>query len=589
MKVSIIVFVALVAAVTAFDSCGAYPDCQDCVSHSKCGWCSDPVLYQNGTKGARCAGFNSPTNSTPFVCTGVYSTGQCVSGYKCDTKKYQCVKTLPGQGEPLAKCQANCTTTGKTFVCDPTNHTCVIANAGHGKAHDVCMKECAPPTSSPNPSHPHHSVHPHSSHPQSHSPTSSPAASTYACNHTTWTCDKATVGHGSSKSVCEASCKKPTPKPGPPTDLVGVWRGIQIQLGYEQGESDLDLEKDGNVKIFGYGNLITGTVVTVGDELDFTLKGDSGVVKCLYQVGQTQPEVRTLLMACGEAGKAAPATVADGMKGKSAGFFVIQYYQCVAGDDSCVFNFGDSLKKTVVHRTAENDNLSIFKTMLTANIDPPVTDHCSQYGDSCADCISHQYCGWCSRPVIYTDGQTGTRCAGFNGVDKKPFTCTGTYSTEMCLAGYVCNATTQSCNLGQPGQGTPKDQCDASCKAHKKTPVDLIGVWRGLMINQKYLFGEFDFNITATQFIEKFNGSVIFTADVATIGADLLLTETSPTAGNVYTAIRASGTNGVVDFLTLAAGAPNGPAPADFKKAMVPPMHEMILAKCAGANCKFNF
>ena len=55
-------------AAAPIDECSGYGDCGDCLQHDYCGWCSpSPVIYNNGTTGARCA----DQRDAPWVCENV--------------------------------------------------------------------------------------------------------------------------------------------------------------------------------------------------------------------------------------------------------------------------------------------------------------------------------------------------------------------------------------------------------------------------------------------------------------------------------------------------------------------------------------
>lgn len=90
------------------------------------------------------------------------------------------------------------------------------------------------------------------------------------------------------------------------------------------------------------------------------------------------------------------------------------------------------------------------------------TDHCSPFL-TCPKCVAQPLCGWCSEDVVYPGNITGPQCAGFNANGSAPFACNGIYSTEQCVAGYVCNETDFTCVLGQEGQGNTKSACEANC------------------------------------------------------------------------------------------------------------------------------
>ena len=91
------------------------------------------------------------------------------------------------------------------------------------------------------------------------------------------------------------------------------------------------------------------------------------------------------------------------------------------------------------------------------------TDPCTPIGD-CLSCVDSPHdCGWCSTKVIYSGGHIGTQCVGpKSGI---PFTCSGIYSTEECIAGYVCDKDTYKCEKTTPGSGATLAECLAQCTA----------------------------------------------------------------------------------------------------------------------------
>eukprot|EP01059_Diplonema_ambulator_P004411 TRINITY_DN14109_c0_g1_i1.p2 TRINITY_DN14109_c0_g1~~TRINITY_DN14109_c0_g1_i1.p2 ORF type:complete len:122 (+),score=25.47 TRINITY_DN14109_c0_g1_i1:31-396(+) len=90
-------------------------------------------------------------------------------------------------------------------------------------------------------------------------------------------------------------------------------------------------------------------------------------------------------------------------------------------------------------------------------------DPCTTIGD-CLSCVDSPHnCGWCSTKVIYDNGQVGTQCVGPQSGN--PFTCLGIYSTEECIAGYVCDEATYKCTMTNPGAGTTLQECLQQCIA----------------------------------------------------------------------------------------------------------------------------
>jgi hypothetical protein len=88
------------------------------------------------------------------------------------------------------------------------------------------------------------------------------------------------------------------------------------------------------------------------------------------------------------------------------------------------------------------------------------SDPCAGFTD-CLDCAGVNGCGWCSKPVTYSDGSQGPQCASPSA--SAPFTCSGIYSTNQCLQGYLCDQGSGACRLAAPGQGVDFETCNAAC------------------------------------------------------------------------------------------------------------------------------
>lgn len=650
MRTSILIAVAIfVAAVAAQDDhCEQYTDCQDCVSHNLCGWCSEPVVYPNNKTGKQCAGFNS-NGSIPFACNGIYSTDQCVAGYTCDLDNFQCVLASPGAGTNLQQCEANCTNDGQVYLCNETSKQCVQVppNSPNNGSYAVCMAGC---------------VHP-SSHPSSSSP--GPSAQTYACNTSTGKCDPTTAGHGSSLAICQQDCQKingtqymcnsflqkcvplpngvkgeslaacetvcnPKPNPGPPSFFVGMWRGIEIQNGYKVGEWDMNFSSTTAVMInIAAAQTIKGIPYNVKTEtgVEFVIDITSGpgagkTMKGLGISANRGPETFYLTAAFGAPGSPAPASIDKAMAdGTSRVFFLSQ----CAGTPECVFFMPQTSQK---------------RQFVRESIRAMDTDPCTAYGANCTYCLSKQYCGWCSTNVIYKDGQTGSQCAGFNpsANESNAFVCNGRYSTFQCTVGYDCDQKTDQC-VENPNSGNgmplaecqqlcrptppptpalkqyicnittkqcyecnqtfcpgsmPKATCAAACVKPKPGPTGLVvGSWRGIQIQNNYPLGEFEWVFNASSLTVYKEGKSQWSATIISYGGDVMqFTVTSgANKGSSFSGIYSVQNQGgpLYSIMTLAVGANNGAVPQSFATPMeTSGMYELVLAKCVGAPCKFN-
>ena len=141
----------------------------------------------------------------------------------------------------------------------------------------------------------------------------------YACTHTTnYTCVAANGSlHGQPQAQCEARCVKPTPKPNTPTNLVGYWRGFQIQKGFAKGEFDFDFTTAGCTLYGADKKATTATVQSVtdpaslGTDLWLTMSGKT--IKGLVAYASNSPESFVGIFAFGAAGAEAPASVTAAM------------------------------------------------------------------------------------------------------------------------------------------------------------------------------------------------------------------------------------------------------------------------------------
>lgn len=588
-----IILVALLAtSALAQDHCNAYMTCQQCVSSYLCGWCSTKVAYQNGAPGFQCAGFNK-NGSNPFVCNGVYSTDTCQRGWACNETTYQCQQTAPGTGDNQDTCEAKCSTVGKTFICDNSTFTCKLAPAGEGTSLQQCQSECM---ATQNPaSHNPASQNPASNNPASNNPssnqpsTSSPqptSAPTYLCNGTSQQCYQAPVGQGASLLVCQQGCK---PSNVTPPTLLGLWRTFPIDEKTPVRETDVYFYSNNSVGIRSRTEDALCQVVSIGQEVHFVgCTTGQPDLRCIYETSLTMPETYHAMLACNYNNGAAPASFTAAMSAAAQGqpVAVVFMTRCVP-DGFCQFHFGPTSAPPPLSRrgAAAQSAIAVATTNSLAATDP-----CTAFGSNCSFCLSHPYCGWCSAVVTYKDGTVGSQCAGFSSDPRKKneWTCSGSYSTELCLPGWVCNPSNQTCTPTTPGSGVPQQDCQTSCKAQPGPPSQLIGNWRGLFIQQGYPYGIVTVNITQTQITVALDGTTLFTGSMKSLAADVFITYTSgPNAGKTIAGIYTNDQNEVIEYIEIAFGGDNEAAPANYKDGMQKPNIELVLAKCASANCQF--
>lgn len=227
-----------------------------------------------------------------------------------------------------------------------------------------------------------------------------------------------------------------------------------------------------------------------------------------------------------------------------------------------------------------------------------VAADCGQYQD-CTKCLHPpdpaDNCGWCSpKPAVSIPGYTPlTRCMDHTS---KGWLCPDLYMKDGCIAGYVCNKTTGTCNIGPPGEGGHKDKCEAEChkpapppppqfvcnvttltceEAPKQgqptkkscdntcghhTPSELIGLWRGIDIQSGFSIGEWVVNFSTSTVTWGPSGTpTMYAADVAMTGPQRLqLSLTSPPSSK-----------GEIRLATYSnAGWPTGPETWSFSLAI---------------------
>jgi hypothetical protein len=510
------------------------------------------------------------------------------------------------------------------YACNHTSGQCTVAPAGKGSAQSVCEQECK-------------KINPKDS---------------YACNHALKKCEKMPAGvpGGESLAKCEKACE-PQPKPGPPPSLLDMtFRGVKINNGYQKGEFDLQV----NNTIVTFVAVLTNEKVTGTPShipmsklnemwITFTSGPASGkMVKTISAFGDAGPNTKFLTMAMSAAGGATPATIKAAMatKGPFAGVYAFAACQTPVCDFKIGMGVGASSDFGL-----ENFDLGSFigAQQVAKPLHDASADRCSQYSSSCSVCLSHEFCGWCSVNVTNKDGTQGLQCAGFNKNNHTAGTgwkCNGKYSTFACDAGFKCDHKSLQCVPAAAGNGLPKAQCEQTCKPtppptpkpkmalcnettkkclpcphnettcpgalpmgaceaacskKKKGPhAKLIGIWRGIYIQDGFKRETVTMVVNKTSMSLWVAGKYQFSADVTSMGSDAMLLKINDGQfkGWKYGAeYQIAGTTGEAGYemITLANGKygqgfpPNYSAPMSTKG-----MTELVLAKCEAAPCKFD-
>lgn len=646
--------------------CASATSCPVCVAMPTCGWCSVPVTYSDGSNGPQCAGFGP--NAKPFVCDAIYSTETCQQGYACDVSSGTCQLTTAGSGNTLAVCEAAChNTTVQVYLCDKATKTCNVVPSGTpgSSSLEICEAVCT------------HAI----------TPKPGPVAKTYICNVTSWTCQVATPGHGGSLLVCNQQCNANAsnyicnyqtgqcvsvppltpnsvplatcqtqcsgvtpapipPNPGPPPEYIGLWRGVEIQNGYKTLEWDILI----NNSIAIFSEIQSGKVTTYSGvpyhipnspTLEMWVEVNSGRYAGLTvrTIGDTSgargPETIFATMAIAPAGKPADASIAAAMvDGVSK---VLALTKCIVDEQFCVFTMPSSYQSKI-DKAVNNFKKSEQSKKTIAEKKKPgsgFTDICSTFDESCSVCLTHSLCGWCSVPVTYSDGTTGTQCAGFESTNSTSFVCAGHYSTLSCEIGYICTSEL-TCVPTIPGDGMPHEVCIQTCKATPPpapvpqqytcnlqthacticpanncpgqmpqgqceqlcpnpypgpTPA-LLGIWRGIYIQQQYSTGEVDFVFDVSGCTVYKDGAFYFHATIISLGSDVMLftVDKGFNAGSTFGTLYqiAQEDFGMYNQMTMAIGKLDQSFPGDFNTPMYTiGMQEVVLAQCLAAPCTF--
>ena len=320
----------------AVDACNAHGSCKECTADDQCGWCSVPVVYENGQPGAQCAGFAKDGKPDPWTCAAMYKRTDC-GDYLCDEGKFQCREAQPGEVGTMLEdeCEHMCKPVNNTvYVCDKDSYTCKEAGAGAdgAKSGELCEAECVAPPPPP------------------------PLAK---CNNETKTCEEG-CHEGEAGcipgDVCSEQCSQPNPSPNPtpadpitPVAIRGVWRGIAIQNGYTFGEMDAVItESNATFQFQGeqawHGNVTTGggapmTITPLDGKYD-------GAIKCLY-TQQEGSQTTRMTIAMGKPGADAQPDSYDVAMTADGGLMELYLVKCkgeapaqglAAGAGSCDFS-----------------------------------------------------------------------------------------------------------------------------------------------------------------------------------------------------------------------------------------------------------
>ncbi len=562
-KMLLILVVAACVATTVsagyIDQCSGLTTCADCLNHDYCGWCSPyPVVYQNGTKGARCG----DQRDAPWTCNNLYQTKECIRGYTCDAKNGQCVLAAPGEGDTLKNCEAGCKVE-KYYKCDWSSGTCSECNNAtdpgctkYGNGTD-CSKSCSVPEDLYKCDADTLQCNSCGADSYCKSNEDCPGSYCQIAGPGPWTCHSSTCQQ---KYQCQDAC-------GLSPELLGIWRGFELQNKYTSGEFDLKIQnaKPQFTMKLPDGTVYTGDIEALDKQLNITLD-DGTMLSCIYQPWEPSPETENFAFACGSV---APSSVSSAMNGND--FKVLFASKCKPKATKCDFSSVFTGEEKKQSRKLSLLNALKFMSKLRGN----AADPCNQYKD-CSTCLNAPsgLCGWCDTPVVYSSGAPGANCAGFDKEGKaspswvchkkyrrescNDYTCDWTKSSDptckelpegqsgmtkaVCEMGckpqngiYRCNNQTfqcEKCNIkycmndqdcpnsycqidhSKPGPYVCHDSDTEGCQDHSHCNATcgapLIGTWRGIDISNGFSRGEFDFSAYA-------DGTIMWRDTVGTI------------------------------------------------------------------------
>lgn len=267
------------------------------------------------------------------------------------------------------------------YVCNHTTGQCALGPPGEGGHLDKCKAECKPPAPPPPPQ--------------------------YVCNTTTLTCEKAPKSGQPTKQSCDSTCGHTTP-----SNLVGLWRGLDVQTGFAIGEWVMNFSTSSVAwGPSGSPRMYEADVAQLGPQkLELTMtapatsKGQIRLATYSNAGWPTGPETWSFAVAIQKEGShVAPP---DALPGDALGDAGLDVY--------------------VLHGCHEYHGLCDFAPAFAVSPPPPVdlsflssaiTNPCAVH-TSCGQCISDSAntCGWCDGLITFADGTTcgkdGLGCCG---------------------------------------------------------------------------------------------------------------------------------------------------------------------------------
>ena len=198
--------------MTPVDHCNVNADCSSCLNDPSglCGWCDTPVKYDDGQKGAQCAGFDPNGKADPsWTCNVRYRRESCFD-YGCDfsdPSNPTCKQLPQGQsGISKEKCELGCKEPKGMYRCNNQTFQCESCHIEYCTSDKDCPNSyCQIDTSKPGP---------------------------YICHGGGAAADCSDHGH------CNATCSVP---------ILGIWRGIEVSHNFARGEWDFTASSEGTL------------------------------------------------------------------------------------------------------------------------------------------------------------------------------------------------------------------------------------------------------------------------------------------------------------------------------------------------------
>lgn len=267
------------------------------------------------------------------------------------------------------------------YVCNHTTGQCMVGKPGEGGHLDKCKAECRPPAPPPPPQ--------------------------FVCNVTTLRCEEVPKHGQPTKESCDSTCGHHTP-----SNLVGLWRGLDIQTGFATGEWVLNFSATSVAwGPTGEPKMYEADVAQLGPQhLMLTVtapaasKGEVRLATYSNAGWPTGPETWSFTIAIQKEGShvAPPDNLPSDALGLD-GIEVFVAHGCHEYHGLC--NFAPAFTEM----PSPKMELSFLKAA-TAN---PCGVH-----TSCGMCINDvtNTCGWCDGKVTFADGTTcgedGNGCCG---------------------------------------------------------------------------------------------------------------------------------------------------------------------------------